>query len=115
MISEQELEKYIEQLKKDLEEADYQIYIVGVKRDKYKIWKYFRAYYIKNNKLEQIFFPQYICEKTQKCPHLWDENKGVFVVNGYGVDRTFLLAYELSKYLFNDGYKLKSQFLNYDF
>lgn len=99
-------------LQKQLENVS-TIYVVGITRgtnphwDK-GIWRTFDLYYIRNNQLERIFIPDEIADEVGN----WKKNKNLFESRALGLDRTFEIVYNLSSYLFDDGYKLKARFLS---
>ena len=70
------------------------------------IWRTFHLYYIKDNTLKQIF----IDNGLQWSGVLnWNERKRCFESKVLGMDRTFEIVYNLSDWLYKDGYKLKAE------
>ena len=112
-----------EEPKKELEKANYQVYVVGIAQgtnpnwDK-GLWRKFSIFYISDGELKKIWFN----DRDKEVPPHWvrlHKTKSGNWVGGYfesralGMDRVFEIVYSLSQWLFGDGYKLKGTFLNY--
>ena len=107
--------------RKELEDVD-TIYVVGVKRGTNPnwdrgIWRKFRAYYVKDGKLEEIWI------EGEDHPAVWIPRHktksgrwvgGYFEVSSLGENRVFRLVYELGRWLYGDGYRFKAKFLSYE-
>ena len=109
-----------EKLKGLLEDVDV-IYVVGIHRDRYGRWTRFRLYFInpETGRLEQIWFP---ADKGDTPPywvplHRTKSGKwvgGYFECSMWNADRPFVVVYSLGRWLFDDGYKFKCEFLSYE-
>jgi len=105
-MTKKELKKELRNIKK--------LYLVGITQgtnphwDK-GIWRTFRVYYIKKNELRQVF----INSEEKDKPAYWNDKKKVFECDALGTDRTFEIVYNLGRWLFDDGYKFKKEFLSW--
>jgi len=74
------------------------IYVVGLRKSNNPnwdkgIWRYFGIYYVKNNKLERVwFYPEL---KKSLIPSCWDQDTHSFTDHVLGSDRTHEIVYSL--------------------
>ena len=105
---------------RELEGVD-TIYVVGIKRgtnprwDK-GIWRKFRLYYIKDGELREIWIegddaPSYWVPRHKTRSGRWVG--GYFECGALGMDRTWAIVYELSRWLYGDSYRFRRVFLSY--
>ena len=90
------------------------LYIVGIKKgtnplwDK-GVWRKYRVFYLKKNTLN-LFYPE--CKKD--CPLYWDPKAGIFNCRALGTSRVFEIVYNIGRWLYQDGYRFKDNFLSWE-